>query len=142
MLSLASIINPAISFAKKNGALLVIALAVLAAAVYYMKNRNMISGFQGGSGAPTLYFVYADWCPHCQPLKKPFEALEGSVNIGGKQVNCVAIESKEKEKIRALGTEVRGYPTFLLDTGSGKEEVEPKGERSIESVLAAVKEML
>ncbi len=142
MISLANIINPAISFAKKNGALLVIALAVLAVTVYYMKNRNMISGFQGGSGAPTLYFVYADWCPHCQPLKGPFSALGGSVNIGGKQVRCEMIESSEKEKIRALGKEVRGYPTFLLDTGSGKEEVEPKGERSIESVLAAVKEML
>ncbi len=142
MISLANIINPAISFAKKNGALLVIALAVLAATVYYMKNRNMISGFQGGSGTPTLYFVHADWCPHCQPLVKPFTDLGGSVNIGGKQVNCMAIESKEESKIKALGTEIRGYPTFLLNDGSGMREVVPEGERSIESILAAVKSML
>ena len=142
MLSLANIISPAINFAKKNGALLVIAVAVLAVAVYYMKNRGMISGFQGGSGAPTLYFVYGDWCPHCQPLKQPFNALGNSVNVAGKQVNCVMIESAEKEKLAALNYDVRGYPTFLLDVNGQKQEVNAPGERSVESILAAVKGML
>lgn len=142
MLSLAKIINPAVNFAKKNGALLVIAVAVIAVAVYYMKNRGMISGFQGGSGTPTLYFVYGDWCPHCKPLKQPFSALGNSVNVGGKQVNCQMIESAEKEKLAALNHEVRGYPTFLLDVNGQKEEVQPDGERTIENILAAVKEML
>jgi thiol-disulfide isomerase/thioredoxin len=142
MLSLAKIISPAISFAKKNGALLVIALAVLAAVVYYMKNRRLISGFQGGNDTPTLYFVYGDWCPHCKPLKQPFSALGNSVNVGGKQVNCEMIESAEKDKLAALNYEVRGYPTFLLDVNGQKEEVQPDGERTIENILATVKEML
>ena len=142
MLSLANIINPAISFAKKNGAMLVIAIAVLAALVYYMKNRRSISGFQGGAGAPTLYFVYGDWCPHCKPLKAPFQALGNSVNIGGKQVNCKMIESAEKEKLAALNHSIQGYPTFLLDVNGEKQEVQSEGERTVESILAAVKGML
>jgi thiol-disulfide isomerase/thioredoxin len=142
MLSLANIINPAISFAKKNGAMLVIVIAVLAALVYYMKNRRSISGFQGGAGAPTLYFVYGDWCPHCKPLKDPFQALGNSVNIGGKQVNCEMIESAEKEKLAALDYNIQGYPTFLLDVNGEKREVQSAGERTVESILAAVKGML
>ena len=107
-----------------------------------MKNRRMISGFQGGNGAPTLYFVYGDWCPHCQPLKDPFKELGNSVNINGKQVNCKMIESAESAKLAALNYEVRGYPTFLLDVNGQKEEVNATGERTVENILAAVKKML
>jgi len=142
MLSLANIINPAVSFAKKNAVMLVIAVAVLAVVTYYMKNRRMISGFQGGAGAPTLYFVYGDWCPHCKPLKDPFSALGSSVNVGGKQVRCEMIESAEKEKLAALNYQVQGYPTFLLDNGGDIKEIQFQGERTVPNVLEGVKRML
>ncbi len=142
MLSLANIINPAVSFAKKNAVMLVIAMAVLAVVTYYMKNRRTISGFQGGADAPTLYFVYGDWCPHCKPLKGPFSELGESVNVGGKQVRCEMIESAEKDKLSALGYPVQGFPTFLLNNGGDIQEVEFQGERSVPNVLEGVKRML
>ncbi len=125
------VINPLVAFAKKNSTMLIITVAVVAAAVYFMKRRG-ISGFTDGNGKPCLYFVYATWCPHCKTVLPAMQALGDSVNVGEKEVDVRIIESEEKDKIKALGHPIEGYPTFVLKTANGMQEY--SGERSVDAI--------
>ena len=42
------------------------------------------------------------------------------------------IESEEKDKIKALGHPIEGYPTFVLKTASGMQEY--SGERTVDAI--------
>ena len=140
-MNVSAIISTATSFAKNNGAILVIAIAVIAATLYYFKNRRSINGFVSGGGDPTLYFVYATWCPHCKTVLPDMTNLNGKMQLGnGRSCNVEVIESEEKDKIRALGHPIEGYPTFVLKTASGMEEYD--GNRNIDAITQWVASMI
>ena len=133
-MNVSTIISTATTFAKKNGAMLVIAIAVIAATLYYFKNRRSISGFVSGGSSPTLYFVYATWCPHCKTVLPDMQNLNGHLPLdNGKSCNVEIIESEEVDKIRALGHPIEGYPTFVLKTASGMQEY--SGSRSVDAIV-------
>jgi thiol-disulfide isomerase/thioredoxin len=125
------IIGPLAAFAKKNALMFVIAIAIAAATLYYIRRKG-ISGFTSGNGKPCLYFVYATWCPHCKTVLPAIQALGSSVSVGGKDVDVRIIESEEKDKIKALGHPIEGYPTFVLQTASGMQEY--GGERTVDAI--------
>ncbi len=132
-MNVSTIISTATTFAKKNGAMLVIAIAVIAATLYYFKNRRSISGFVSGGSDPTLYFVYATWCPHCKTVLPDMMDLNGTLPLGGgRSCNVEIIESEEKDKIRSLGHSIEGYPTFVLKTASGMKEYD--GSRTVDAI--------
>lgn len=128
------IISMATGFAKKNGAMLVIAVAVITAALYYFKYRKSISGFISGGGSDsTLYFVYATWCPHCKTVLPDIMNLNGTLPLGnGRSCNVEIIESEETSKIKALGHPIEGYPTFVLKTAGGMQEY--NGNRTVDAI--------
>jgi thiol-disulfide isomerase/thioredoxin len=101
-------------------------------------------GFQssGGSGADIFTMYYADWCPHCQAVKPAFEdwAKNGFVTVAGRNVK-VRMVQPEKEPEKAEGVNVKGYPTFILSTASGK-TVEYQGDRTPEGYLKFLEENL
>ncbi len=133
MLDLSNIVSTATSFAKKNGTLFVIAIVVLAVTLYYFKNRRSVSGFKSGGSDPTLYFVYATWCPHCKTVLPDMQNLNGHLPLGnGKSCKVEIIESEEVDKIRALGHPIEGYPTFVLKTASGMQEY--SGSRTVDAI--------
>ena len=139
MVALNDFIDPVVSLVKKNALIVAIAVAVIAATVYFMKTRSL-SGFVSGNGNPSLYFVYATWCPHCKTVLPAMQSLGDSIDIDGKKVDIRIIESEEKDKIKALGHPIEGYPTFLLNTSSGMQEY--SGERTVDAISAWVKGLI
>lgn len=139
MVALNDFIDPVVSLVKKNALVVVIAVAVIAATVYFMKRRG-ISGFTDGNGKPCLYFVYATWCPHCKTVLPAMQALGDSIDVGGKSVDVRIIESEEKDKIKALGHPIEGYPTFLLKTANGMQEY--SGERTVDAISSWVQSLI
>ena len=82
------------------------------------------------SGADTFTLYYADWCPHCKAVKPAFQewSKNGFVTVAGRNVACRMVQpEKEPEKVK--GKEIKGYPTFILDTADGK-SVEYEGDRT------------
>jgi thiol-disulfide isomerase/thioredoxin len=94
--------------------------------------RSSQEGFTDVStkGADTFTLYYADWCPHCKAVKPLFQdwAKNGFVSIAGRNVACRMVQP-EKEPEKAAGKEIKGYPTFLLETTDGK-TVEYQGDRT------------
>lgn len=88
----------------------------------------------------TLY--YADWCPHCQAVKPAFQEFgkNGFVTIAGRNVG-VRMVQPEKEPEKAKGKNIKGYPTFMLETADGK-SVEYQGDRTPEGYLKFLMEQL
>lgn len=93
-------------------------------------------------GADTFTLYYADWCPHCKSVKPAFEewAKNGFVSIAGRNVK-VRMVQPEKEPEKAAGKEIKGYPTFMLETADGK-SVEYQGDRTPEAYIAFLEENL
>lgn len=83
-------------------------------------------------GADTFTLYYADWCPHCKAVKPAFQewAKNGFVTVAGRNVACRMVQP-EKEPEKAAGKEIKGYPTFILETADGK-VLEHQGERTPE----------
>lgn len=81
-------------------------------------------------GADTFTLYYADWCPHCKTVKPAFQewSKNGFVTVAGRNVACRMVQP-EKEPEKAAGKEIKGYPTFILETADGK-VVEHQGERT------------
>jgi thiol-disulfide isomerase/thioredoxin len=99
-------------------------------------NRG-IQGFQGGAPDGTTFTMYyADWCGHCQAAKPEFSEFikKGILKIGNE--NCkIRMISPEKEPEAAKGKNIKGFPSFLLETADGK-TVEYTGDRSTAGYMA------
>ena len=103
-------------------------------------NRGLVQGFQGGApDGNTFTMYYADWCGHCQTAKPEFTEFskQGTVKIGNKECKIRMI-SPEKEPEAAAGKQIKGFPSFLLETVDGK-TVEYTGDRSTDGYMAFLK---
>lgn len=113
-------------------------VAVIGLLVWYLATRKTVQGFiSGGSTNGTFTLVYADWCPHCKAIAPQVKAAEGTMDVGGKKFLIQAIESKEEDRIKSLGTEVKGFPTMLFKGADGAVE-----EVNIERTMDAIKQFL
>ena len=94
-------------------------------------NRGLVQGFQSGAPATnTFTMYYADWCGHCKAAKPEFTEFmkQGQINVGTQ--NCkIRMISPENEPDAIKGKNIKGYPSFLLETVDGK-TVEYTGERN------------
>ncbi len=126
-----------VDLASKNIKTIAI-VAVVGLLVWYLLTRKTVQGFVSGGGADgTFTLVYADWCPHCKAIAPQVKAAEGTMDVGGKKYLIQAIESKEEDRIKALGTEVKGFPTMLFKDSNGTVE-----EVQIERTMDAIKQFL
>lgn len=115
------------SNSSENIVILVLLVILVILVVYYIRQNN-----ETFSERPTIYFFYADWCPHCKTAKpkiKEFKANNSNVNV--KEVNC------EKEKELARKFNVRAYPTVYLV--KGEEKIELNEGISVKSLNNLVK---
>ncbi len=130
-------INGLIDLAGKNIKTVAI-IAVVGLLIWYLTTRKTVQGFiSGGSNDGTFALVYADWCPHCKAIAPQVKAAEGIMDIGGKKFQIQAIESKEEDRMKALGTEVKGFPTMLFKGSNGAFE-----EVQIDRTMDAIKQFL
>jgi len=117
------------------GIIIIIALAYLSTKEGFNGGRQ---GFQVQRPNPdqnTFTMYYADWCGHCKKIKPDFENFvkSGSIDVNG--TTCqIRMVSPEKEPDKAAGVDIKGFPTFLLETTDGK-AIEYKGERSTKGFI-------
>ncbi len=106
--------------------------------------RSSQEGFADvpAKGADTFTLYYADWCPHCKTVKPMFQewSKNGFVTVAGRNVACRMVQP-EKEPEKAAGKEIKGYPTFLLETADGK-TVEYQGDRTPDGWLKFLEDNL
>lgn len=102
--------------------------------------RGILQGFQSGGGAAapsqdTFTMYYADWCGHCQAAKPGFTEFSksGTVSVNGNSC-AVRMISPEHNPEAVKGKNLKGYPSFLLETTDGK-TVEYTGERSTDGYM-------
>ena len=140
-------IDAAISFVKKNLTFVVIGL-VVAVALYVVRRRGGLQGFQNPGASPvsenTFTMYYADWCPHCQSAKPEFKELVAKGYVGDGAARCkikmVGLE-ENPEEMKAAGGKIKGFPTFLLETPGGQ-TYEYQGERNTDGYLKFITEKL
>ena len=97
----------------------------------------LLQGFQGGAPAMnTFTMYYADWCGHCKAAKPAFTefAAAGKIKVGNTEC-IVRMVSPEDEPEKAKGKNIKGFPSFLLETVDGK-VVEYTGERKVDGYMA------
>ena len=94
--------------------------------------RSSQEGFvdSPAKGADTFTLYYADWCPHCKAVKPMFEnwAKNGYVSVAGRNIKCRMVQP-EKEPEKVMSKDIKGYPTFMLETADGK-SLEYQGDRT------------
>ena len=123
-----------------NWKLIVMGVAVLVTliivAVYYKKVSGMVrQGFQNINPKNEFIMYYADWCPHCKTAMPDFDTFagNGTIVVNGVDVSVQKYEStKDAEKLK--GKNIKGFPTFYLNTADGK-NIEYKGPRSSDEYL-------
>ena len=83
---------------------------------------------------------YVDWCPHCKTAKPEFAKLGSIQTIGGKKVECNAIEA-EKNPEKVLG-KVNGYPTIQLYNAEGEMVDEYSGSRTSQAFQSYLEDIM
>jgi len=118
---------------------------ILLSAIILGNRKHVVQGFEGAAeggdgGKFTMY--YAEWCPHCQSVKPDFKQFmgDGTVNVNGKAVKVDMVQP-EKEPEKAVGVDVKGYPTFLYSDAAGK-TVEFSGPRTTDGYMAFLKKQV
>lgn len=115
--------------------------------IFLWARYGRTEGFENhgqGSSAVTanpykFNMYYVDWCPHCHEAKPEFEKLGARQTIGGKTVQCEAIEA-EKNPTKVL-EKVSGYPSIRFYDPQGK-MTEYEGERTQSGFQAFLQKML
>ena len=128
---------------------LLVAVGLALIFVWARARRPAPEGFEnGGQDASyvtsnpykfTMYYV--DWCPHCHHAKPEFEKLGATQTIGGKTVQCAAIEA-EKNPDAVRGKKISGYPTIHLYGPQGELVQEYSGARTAKGFRAFLNENL
>jgi len=98
----------------ENVVILVLLVILVVLVVYYVRQNN-----EGFAERPTVYFFYANWCPHCKTAKpKVAEFKRKNKNVNVVEVDC----DKDKETARKF--RVQAYPTVYLVRGEERTEMQ------------------
>lgn len=73
----------------------------------------------------TVYYFYADWCPHCVKAKDEVASIKSNYHeqiinnyrISFEEVNCTDPTATEEKLIKKYNVE--GFPTIVLETSNG-----------------------
>jgi thiol-disulfide isomerase/thioredoxin len=134
----------------KDPLTIIVILLVIAVVLYIYMSMNSYKvqpyeeGFNGSAATDgDLYFVYATWCPHCKTILPEIKnlAAKSPIDVAGKKVGVVMVESEEKEKIAALPIKVEGFPTFFFKKADGTVS-EYHGERNVDGLMEFIKSHL
>jgi thiol-disulfide isomerase/thioredoxin len=115
--------------------LLALVVVVLVAVGGFIAYKTTKQGFQNPN-TNTFTMYYANWCPHCKSAKGEFSSLikNGQMNVGNSSVSFRMVEQGEDKSGEMKAKNVKGFPTFLLETTDGK-TIEYNGPRSTDAYL-------
>jgi len=85
-----------------------------------------MGGESHGDDNPKLMFFYTTWCPHChaaQPIWRSLKQLNHS--YGGHKIDYEEIDC-DADKGKAAMYQIKGYPTFKLETADKVYQFEGK----------------
>jgi thiol-disulfide isomerase/thioredoxin len=91
----------------------------------YVPNKEYTSGRRG---APTIFFFYTTWCPHCKTARPVWDKFKEEVKnkkIKGQELVFMEVDC-DKEKGLADKYQVKGYPTIKLVNGDRVVEYDAK----------------
>lgn len=76
-------------------------------------------------------FFYADWCPHCQTAKGPWNKFKSNYDgkeINGYKVKCRPVDctNSDKNKTKMDEYNVDGFPTIKVDVDGSKIDFDAK----------------
>lgn len=77
----------------------------------------------------TIYYFFADWCPHCQKSKGDWMAFKTEFDgkiVNGCKIHCIQVDCSDRENPAALQTKygIKQYPTILaVKQGASEEEI-------------------
>jgi thiol-disulfide isomerase/thioredoxin len=111
--------------------LIVVALIVFSVSAYYIYNKwnqpvadkykDIYQPNDDGANEATVYFFFADWCPHCTKAKPEWTAFanekDGKI-VNGTKLRCIMVDCSDPDvsdvaaKIDQYG--VNSYPTIKL----------------------------
>jgi thiol-disulfide isomerase/thioredoxin len=88
------------------------------------KKSNKVNDNDIGNNKATMYYFYADWCPHCNKATPHVDSIiEKYENkpINGYHVIFKKIDCSDTNNVPNLANEynVEGYPTIKLNKGNG-----------------------
>ncbi len=121
---------------------------ILFVIVVYMIIKRVFfkEGFQDAPTGTTVYFFFADWCPHCKKAKPHWESAKSKMDgtsVNGtkvvfKEVDCTAKPpSKEAQDLMKMYG-VEGFPTIVLvKDGTPKKLEEKPTQESISTFVNA-----
>ena len=112
--------------------LVLLVVAVLGYLLYNWCKNGKLEPFSSGA---TLYFFFADWCPHCTKFKPEWEELKNQ-NLG---VQMEEVDCTDNKNVPALAKEynVSGFPTLILVNGN--ENHKYSGNRSASDIASFIK---
>jgi len=104
---------------------------------------KFLDGFTGlGQKQNTFTMYYMNGCPHCESVLPDYRTFvaSGQVENNGKKTTIRMLEQGDPSAAPELeANNIRGFPTFVLATAGG-ENIEYKGERSVEAMKAFISE--
>lgn len=100
-----------------------------------LKQKQEMKRVQAGGGKIDVMLFKAEWCGHCKNFKPTWNKLE---ELYGKKYNFITYDADKNEKEIAQW-EIRGFPTLMIK--NGKEAVEYRGSRDIDSLINFFKEL-
>ena len=130
--------------------LIVVALIVFSVSAYYIYNKwnqpvankykDIYQPNDDGANEATVYFFFADWCPHCKAAKPVWiqfkEEYHGKI-INGNQIICRDIDCTDdtndpNDKISALISQykVESFPTIIMLVGENRIDFDAKITKS------------
>ena len=112
-----------INFNKKQHTIIFFAMVIVIFAILFLLSKY--ANKESFSNSPTLYFFFADWCPHCTKFKPAWNKFKESnnSNVQLKEEDCTnGVTSFAKQH------NVKSFPTILYINGNNT--VEFKGSRT------------
>jgi thiol-disulfide isomerase/thioredoxin len=111
--------------------LIVVALIVFSVAAYYIYNKwnkpvadkykDIYQPNDDGSNEATVYFFFADWCPHCTKAKPEWTVFanekDGKI-VNGTKLRCIMVDCSDPDVPDVAAKidqyEIKSYPTIKL----------------------------
>ncbi len=121
---------------------------ILFVIVVYMIIKRVFfkEGFQDAPTGTTVYFFFADWCPHCKKAKPHWESAKSKMDgtsVNGtkvvfKEVDCTAKPPSKEAQDLMKKYGVEGFPTIVLvKDGTPKKLEEKPTQESISTFVNA-----
>jgi len=147
MPSIQSILYDALYRPYKRPLLIVALIIIFAVATYYIyqyvivprtnkAQHGDIANANRRDQTVTVFFFFADWCPHCVKAKPEWQLFKDKYNdtvVNGHKISCAPMDCTDGDKNPAVAVAMQKYhvehfPTVVLLMDTNNEPIEFEGK--------------